>query len=215
MRPESTSTSKIRLGLADPQPIVLAGVRALVQLAHDIEIVGEANDGRQALQLVRSVSPDVVVIEPSIPELGGAELVSALKKDCLSVRILVLTSDEDHALARLLLRAGANGIATKASPTAEILRAIRVVAAGDMHIDPTIARRLLGGEDASIAAALSEREEEILRLVARGFGSKEAATKLGLSIKTVQTYRARAIKKLQLRTRAEIVRYGIHRRWLE
>jgi DNA-binding NarL/FixJ family response regulator len=215
MRLESISPSKIRLGLADPQPVVLAGLRALVQFADDIEIVGEANDGRQALQLMRAASPDVVVIEPSIPKLGGAELVIALKKDCVGVRILVLTSDEDHALARVLLRAGANGIATKGSPTVEILRAIRVVAAGDMHIDPTIAHRLFGREDASTAAALSEREEEILRLVARGFGSKEAATKLGLSIKSVQTYRARAIKKLQLRTRAEIVRYAIHRGWLE
>jgi DNA-binding NarL/FixJ family response regulator len=214
MRPESTSLSKIRLGLADSEPVVLAGLCALVQFASDVEIVGKANDGRQALQLVHAASPDVVVIEPSMPELGGVKLVSALKKDCQGLRILVLTRDEDHALARLLLRAGASGITTKRSPTAEILRAIRAVAAGNMHIDSTIARRLLSAEEVPAAAALSEREEEVLRLVAWGFGSKEAATKLGLSIKSVQTYRARAIKKLQLRTRAEIVRYGIHRGWL-
>jgi DNA-binding NarL/FixJ family response regulator len=211
--------TKIRVALADDHPVVLAGIKALIQAAPEMELVGEASDGRAALQLITATLPDVAVIDVSMPLLAGVDLARALSEQCPGVKTLVLTVHEDRAYVQQLLQAGARGYVLKRSAADELVRAIRVVFAGDLHIDPAIARKMLSaisGASATPARGdLSEREEEVLRLAAQGFSLKEAAAKLALSVKTVETYKARATEKLGLRTRAEIVRYGAARGWLD
>ncbi len=211
--------SKIRVTLADDHPVVLAGIKALIEAVPEMELVGEASDGRAALQLVKATSPDVAVIDVSMPLLTGVDLARAMSEQCPQVKILVLTAHEDRAYAQQLLQAGVRGYLLKRSAAEELVRAIRIVYAGDLHIDPAIAGKLLSGVGAGTAKLapgnLSQREEEVLKLAAQGFSHKEAAVKLALSVKTVETYKARAAEKLGLRTRAEIVRYGASRGWLD
>ena len=211
--------SKIRVALADDHPVVLAGIKALIQAAPEMELVGEASDGRAALHLIAATLPDVAVIDVSMPFLAGVDLARAVGAQCPGVKTLVLTVHEDRAYVQQLLQAGARGYVLKRSAADELVRAIRVVYAGDLHIDPAVASKLLsaigGGNTAPARGDLSEREEEVLRLAAQGFSLKEAAGKLALSVKTVETYKARATEKLGLRTRAEIVRYGAARGWLD
>ncbi len=211
--------SKIRVALADDHPVVLAGIKALIQSAPEMVLIGEASDGRAALQLITATSPDVAVIDISMTQLSGVELARAISEQCPRVKVLVLTVHEDRAYVQQLLQAGARGYVLKRSAAEELVRAIRVVFAGDIHIDPAIAGKLLSGKSAGSPSLtsidLSQREEEVLKFAAQGFSNKEAATKLALSVKTVETYKARAAEKLGLRTRAEIVRYGASRGWLE
>jgi DNA-binding NarL/FixJ family response regulator len=211
--------NKIRVALADDHPVVLAGIKSLIRAAPEMELVGEASDGRAALQLIKSTAPDVAVVDVSMPLLAGADLARCITEQCPHVKILVLTVYEDRAYVQQLLQAGARGYLLKRSAAEELVRAIRVVVAGDLHIDPAIASTLLSSMTAGSATLapgdLSQREEEVLKLVAQGFSNKESAAKLALSVKTVETYKARAAEKLGLRTRAEIVRYGATRRWLD
>ena len=192
--------SKIRVALADDHPVVLAGIKALIQAAPEMELVGEASDGKAALQLITATVPDVAVIDVSMPLLAGVDLAHAVNERCPAVKILVLTVHEDRAYVQQLLQAGARGYVLKRSAAEELVRAIRVVFAGDLHIDPAIASKLLsaiGSGSAAVAPGdLSQREEEVLKLTAQGFSHKEAAVKLALSIKTVETYKARAAEKL-------------------
>ena len=213
-------TSVIRVALADDHPVVLAGIRTLLQAAPEIELVGEATTGSEALHLITATNPDVAVIDISLPELNGLDLARRLAETCPAVRLLALTVHEDRAYVRPLLEAGARGYLLKRSAAEDLVRAIRAVAAGGVYLDAAVAERALpdlasGRTEASDAEAISPRETEVLRYVAQGFSNKEIAAKLAISVKTVETYRARAAEKLQLRSRAEIVRYGASRNWLD
>ena len=154
-----------------------------------------------------------------MPELNGLEATRQLLKMLPQTEVLILTMHENEQIVREVLDAGARGYVLKRSAAEELVRAVRVVFAGDLHIDPAIAGKLLSGKSASspslASVELSQREEEVLKFAAQGFSNKEAATKLALSVKTVETYKARAAEKLGLRTRAEIVRYGASRGWLD
>jgi DNA-binding NarL/FixJ family response regulator len=209
----------IRVALADDHPVVLAGIKALIQAAPEMELVGEASDGRAALEMIRATAPDVAVIDVSMPGPHGADLARRVAELCPGVKILVLTVHEDRAYVQQLLQAGARGYVLKRSAADELVRAIRIVFAGDLHIDPAITSKLLTGmmaaSSAGPAAELSQREEEVLKLTAQGFSNKEVAAQLNLSVKTIETYKARAAEKLGLRTRAEIVRYSAARGWLD
>jgi DNA-binding NarL/FixJ family response regulator len=211
--------AKIRVALADDHPVVLAGVKALVQAAPEMELVGEAVDGLGALDLIRATTPDVAVIDVSMPDMNGVELTRRVTEELAGVKILVLTVHEDRAYVQQLLNAGARGYLLKRSAADELVRAIRAIFAEGVYIDPAIAGKVLhppaAADPATATGVLSEREEEVLRLAARGFTNKEVAARMELSIKTVETYRARAAEKLGLRTRAEIVRYGAARGWLD
>lgn len=210
--------TRIRVVLADDHPVVLAGIKALLQAAPEMELVGEAVDGLGALRLMHATAPDVAVIDISMPELTGVDLARRAAEECPGVKLLVLTFHEDRAYLQQLLQAGARGYLLKRSAADELVRAIRAVFAGGTYVDPAVAHKLLSpavNSPAVPAGELSEREEAVLKLTAQGFSNKEAAAKLELSIKTVETYRARAAEKLGLRTRAEIVRYGATRGWLD
>ena len=211
--------AKIRVVLADDHPVVLAGMKALIEASTDIEVAGESNNGHSALQVLHAIAPDIAIIDISMPEMGGITLANRIAQDHVTTKVLVLTAQEDRAYVQQLLSAGARGYVLKRSAADELIRAIRTVHAGGVYIDPAIAEKVLAhrssAEPPAIGITLSEREEEVLRLAAQGWTNRESAEKLGISVKTVETYKARAAEKLDLRTRAEIVRYGKSRGWLD
>ncbi len=213
----------IRVTLADDHPVVLAGVRALLQEAPEIELVGEATNGAAALRLICDKTPDVAVIDISMPDLNGVDLAKRVAASCPEVKLLALTVHEDRAYVQPLLHAGVRGYLLKRSAAEDLVRAIRAVAAGGVYLDPAVADRALsngvrGSRAGSIPSegseALSQRETDVLRLTAQGYSNKEVATRLEVSVKTIETYKARAAEKLGLRTRADIVRYGVSQGWL-
>lgn len=215
--------SQIRVAVADDHPVVLAGIKALLEAAAEITVVGEATTGSAALKIICEAHPDVAVIDISLPEIGGVELAKRLATDCPAVKLLALTVHEDRAYVQPLLQAGVRGYVLKRSAAEDLVRAIRAIAGGGIYLDPAIAGKALpdamrafgGGAVGRRSEELSAREEEVLKFTARGFSNKETAAQLEVSVKTVETYRARASEKLGLATRAEIVRYGAARGWLE
>ncbi len=213
----------IRVTLADDHPVVLAGVRALLQEAPEIELIGEATNGAAALRLICDKKPDVAVIDISMPDLNGVDLAKRVAASCPEVKLLALTVHEDRAYVQPLLHAGVRGYLLKRSAAEDLVRAIRAVAAGGVYLDPAVADRALsngvrgsraGSTPSEGSEALSQRETDVLRLTAQGYSNKEVATRLEVSVKTIETYKARAAEKLGLRTRADIVRYGASQGWL-
>lgn len=210
--------SCIRLVLADDHPIVLAGIKALIQTAPDIDLVGEATDGVVALRLIQELRPDLAVLDLSMPGLSGLALATRLSVDLPEVRIIALTVHEDRAYVTPLLQAGAKGYLLKRSAAEDLLRAIRAVASGGIYLDPAVADKVLPPRPTTATVgdtALSPRERDVMRFAARGFSNKEIAGRLDVSIKTVETYKARACEKLGLRSRSAIVRYGAAQGWLD
>ena len=211
-------TRAIRLVLADDHPIVLAGIKALIQTAPDIDLLGEATDGIAALHLIQELRPDIAVLDLSMPGLSGLELAARLSADLPDVRIIALTVHEDRAYIAPLLQAGARGYLLKRSAAEDLLRAIRAVASGGIYLDPAVADKALPPPPKSATmeeAALSPRELDVMRFAAQGFSNKEIAGRLTVSVKTVETYKARACEKLGLRSRSAIVRYGAAQGWLD
>lgn len=213
----------IRVVLADDHPIVLAGIRALLTADPELELVGEANNGGEALPLIRSASPDVAVVDVSMPGLNGLELTERVARECPGTKVLVLTVHEDAAYVQPMLKAGARGYLLKRSAAEDLLRAIHAVAEGGIYLDPSVAGHALtdasaaaqGAEPGGDSEALSPREMETLRLIAQGFSNKEIARRIDVSVKSVETYKARAAEKLGLRSRAEIIRYAASHGWLD
>ena len=212
--------SPVRIALVDDHPVVLAGIRALLQGVPEVELVGEANTGATGLKAIRDSSPDIAVIDLSLPDISGMELARQIRRQCPDVKIIALTVHEDRAYVHPVLEAGAKGYLLKRSAADELLRAIRAVNRGDIYLDPTIAEKAavnapaLAASDDSDGGELSRREEDVLRLVAQGFSNKQIAGQLEVSVKSVETYKARASEKKGLRSRADIVRYGIRLGWL-
>jgi DNA-binding NarL/FixJ family response regulator len=210
----------IRVALVDDHPVVLAGIRALLQGAPEVELVGEANTGAAGLKAIRECSPDIAVIDLSLPDISGMELARSVSKQCPAVKIIALTVHEDRAYVHPVLEAGARGYLLKRSAGDELLRAIRAVNEGAIYLDPAIAEKApanaseLMGTDENDGGELSRREENVLQLVAQGFSNKQIAGQLDVSVKSVETYKARASEKKGLHSRADIVRYGIRRGWL-
>jgi DNA-binding NarL/FixJ family response regulator len=207
--------------MADDHPVVLAGLKALVGADPDFAIVGEARDGRTALRLAMQLTPDVVVLDVSLPEMNGIELAAALRSERPDCRILVLTVHEERAYLRQLLELGVGGYLLKRSAADELSRAIRAVAAGGVYLDPAIAGKAVGGlgrvrgpSQSGEAAELSDRESDVLRMVASGHSNKAISARLSISVKTVETYKARAMGKLGFHSRVELVRYAADQGWL-
>jgi DNA-binding NarL/FixJ family response regulator len=211
---------RIRVAIADDHPVVLAGIKSLLQAAPDIDLVGEAASGTVALAIITQLLPDVAVLDLSMPGVSGLELTRLLAERCPGVKIIALTVHEDRAYVQPLLQAGARGFLLKRSAAEELVRAVRAVADGGMVLDPAVADMAFPerhGRDAmsALAVDLSPRETDVLRFTAQGFGNKEIAGRLDVSVKTVETYKARAAEKLGLRSRAAIVRYGAAQGWLD
>jgi DNA-binding NarL/FixJ family response regulator len=211
----------LRVVMADDHPIVMAGMKALVAGDPDLDVVGEARDGRTALQLAKELRPDVVVLDIGMPGLNGLEVALALRVEAPGIRVVILTVHEDRAYLRQLLEAGVAAYLLKRSAAEELVRAIHAVAAGGLYLDPAVAGKVVGaatrpspGNPLGAPAELSERETEVLRLVAEGHTSKEISSRLAISVKTVETYKARAMEKLSFKTRVDVVRYAASRGWL-
>ena len=211
--------TRLRVVLADDHPVVLAGVRALLQDTPDLVVVGYATTGLAALGIMVDTSPDVAVIDISLPDLSGIELARRVARDCPAVRLVALTVHEDQAYLQQMLAAGARGYLLKRSAAEELARAVRAVAAGGVFLDPAIAAKALAAQVAPSvpdpSVVLSPREEAVLRHTAQGLSNKEIGSRLEISTKTVETYKARAAEKLALRSRSEIVRYAARQGWLD
>lgn len=211
----------VRILMVDDHPVVLAGLKALIGADPDFVIVGEARDGRTALRMAIQLAPDVVVLDISLPEMNGIELAAALRAERPETRVLVLTVHEERAYLRQLVELGVGGYLLKRSAADELPRAIRAVAAGGMYLDPAIAGKVVGGlargaarPQAGPTAELSERETDVLRLVASGHSNKAISARLSISVKTVETYKARAMEKLGFNSRVDVVRYAADQGWL-
>jgi DNA-binding NarL/FixJ family response regulator len=212
--------TRLRVFLADDHPVVLAGIKALLTADPDLEIVGEARDGQTALRMATELKPDVVVLDLSMPEMNGVDLSQHLRVECPGCKVLVLTVHEDRSYVRKLLEVGAVGYVLKRSASEDLLRAIHAVAAGGLYLDPAIAGQTIGGavdrpqDVAPGGIELSDREVEVLRLTAVGHSNKAIAGILGIGVKSVETYKARAMEKLGFGSRVELVGYALSQGWL-
>jgi DNA-binding NarL/FixJ family response regulator len=214
--------NKLRVYLADDHAVVRAGLKALINAEPQMEVSGEAGDGRTVCLQVPELQPDVVVMDVSMPQMNGAQATAQLKQAWPSVKVLALTVHEDKGYLRLLLEAGASGYVLKRAAAEELIHAIRTVAAGGVYLDPALAGKVVGsfvrppaGKGVPEGGDLSDREAEVVRLIAAGYSNKEIATRLSLSVKTVETYKARSMEKLGMESRADLVRYALQRGWLQ
>ena len=209
---------KLRLLLVDDHAVVREGLRSLLSDGSRFDIVGDAADGVAALAEVERLQPDVVVVDLSLPGMNGTQLTRRLKQLYPDIKTIALTVHEEGGYLRSLMDAGASGYVLKRSAASELLRAIEVVADGGVYLDAAIAGQLVSKlgprKTAHANAVLSEREREVVRYVAHGYSNKEIASKLDVSVKTVETYRFRATEKLGLNSRAELVRYAIDQGWM-
>jgi DNA-binding NarL/FixJ family response regulator len=213
---------KLRIFLADDHEVVRAGLKTLVDAQSDMMVVGEASDGQSALEQTCNCAADVVIMDISMPQLNGTAATAQLRQQCPNIKVLALSVHEDTGYVRKLLEAGASGYVLKRSAADTLIQAIRMVAAGGVYLDPAIAGKVVGsllGKPVVVgdptAAELSERETDVVRLIAQGYSNKEIAIQLNLSVKTVETYKARAMEKIGLDSRVAIVRYALQRGWLQ
>jgi DNA-binding NarL/FixJ family response regulator len=213
--------NELSIFLVDDHAVVREGLKALINAQPNMKVVGEASDGRIACQEIPLVNPDVVIMDVSMPGMTGSQATARLTQECPSAKILALTVHEDKGYIRQLLAAGAVGYVLKRAAAEELIHAIRAVASGGIYLDPSMAGKVVGGfvrkpNDTNIPGAeLSDREAEVARRTASGYSNKEIAARLELSIKTVETYRARAMEKLGIRSRADLVRYAFQQGWLQ
>ena len=213
--------TNIRVAVADDHPIVLAGLGMLIRAEADLEIVGEATSGPDALQLFRDAKPDIAVIDISLPEMNGIVLARQLAEDRPSMGIIVLTQHEERAYLSQALSAGARGYVLKKSAAQCLVNAIRGVLVGGLYVDPAMAAHMflasarpMGSKATGKPATLAPRETEVLKLLAAGLTAKAIAAQLDLSLSSIETYKTRATEKLGIKTRAEIVRYAAAQGWL-
>jgi DNA-binding NarL/FixJ family response regulator len=203
----------IRVLLADDHEIVRDGLKRILAAAGDLQVAGEASSGDQALALVRANDYDVAMLDMSMPGLSGIDLIKRLKLEKPGLRLLVLSMHGEHQYAARALKAGAAGYLTKDSAAEQLVGALRKVAAGGVHISEAAAAGLVGAE-ARLHGALSDREFEVLRLLAGGLSPTEIGERLHLSVKTVSTHKARILEKLELGGTAELVRYALEHKLL-
>jgi DNA-binding NarL/FixJ family response regulator len=214
-------TDKLQIFLADDHMVVREGLKTLINAQPDMIVIGEAGDGQTAWQQARECHPDVVIMDITMPELNGVQATEQLKRACPDIKVLALSVHEDTSYLRQLLAAGAAGYILKHAAADDLIQAIRLVAAGGVYLDPALAGHVVARyvrvpavASALLGTDLSERETEVVQRIAQGYSNKEIGTQLNLSVKTVETYRARAMDKLGLESRAALVRYALERGWL-
>ena len=203
--------------IADDHAILRAGLKMLINAQADMEVVAEAPDGETAVQAAREMKPDVALLDLTMPGAGGMRALQEMVRNCRKTRVVILTMHDDAAYLRSVLAAGASGYVLKRTVDAELLTAIRAVHRGGTFVDPSLANILVqdvlakrGTQAGSMSVnILSDREQQVLKLVAQGYSSPQIAKQILVSVKTVETYRARIADKLGLRTRSEVVLYAI------
>jgi two-component system, NarL family, response regulator NreC len=205
---------RIRILLADDHTVLRSGLRALLSVHGDLEVAGEAAEGVEAIRLAHALKHDVVVMDIGMPGVSGIDATARIRRELPSTRVLILSMHDDQGYLRQALRAGASGYVLKKAADTELLAAIRAAARGEVFLDPSLARGFV--EDVVLPRvqepeipALSEREREVLQLLARGHTNQQVADRLCIGVKSVETYKARLMDKLGLKGRAELVRYAL------
>ncbi|MBW7885365.1 MAG: response regulator transcription factor [Caldilineaceae bacterium] len=210
---------KIRILLVDDHMVVRIGLKALINGEPDMEVVGEAGNGAEGVERARSLRPDVVVMDISMPEMDGLEATRRVRQECPTAQVLILTVHAQERYLFPVLKAGAAGYVLKSTVDTELFDAIRTVARGGAFLYPAATRLLLedyvsqlqSGSNPDAYETLSEREREVLKLIALGYTATQVAEKLALSPKTVETYRGRIMEKLNLSSRSDLVQYALAR----
>jgi DNA-binding NarL/FixJ family response regulator len=214
---------KIAVLLVDDHAVVRQGLRALLEAEGDIAVVGEADNGREAVVLAKKILPDLVLMDLAMPGLNGLEATRQIVRNLPSARVLVLTSYGDDDYVTQLLEVGASGYLVKQTAAADLLKAIREVHEGNAFFSPSIAKRLRqpggeafrAGQPCAKTGKLTPREAEVLQLVAEGFANKQIAAELSISIKTVEKHRQQAMNKLNIHDIARLTRYALSKGWVE
>jgi DNA-binding NarL/FixJ family response regulator len=211
---------KLKILLADDHDLLCAGLAALIDREQDMHVVAQARNGSDAVQKAQEIHPDLVIMDINMPEMGGIEAAAQINEKCPEVKVLALSVHEDKYHLRKVLREGAAGYLPKSAAVSELIQAIRTVASGGIYIHPTLAKGLVSlltentMPPARVAKTdgehkeLSEREKDVLRLMALGYSNKEIAARLKVGIKSVDTYKTRFMEKLGLKNRVEVVRYA-------
>jgi DNA-binding NarL/FixJ family response regulator len=209
---------KIRVLIAEDHETVRAGLRLLLEAEHDIEVIGEAPEGRSAVERVSALQPHVVVLDVSMPGMNGFDAAKVIKQLAPKVAIVGLTRHDDDAFVQELMSAGALAYVLKQSSTVELLSAIKAAAKGDRYLDTSLKTRQVRDDRPRGAGphqpSVSIREMRVLRMMALGQSNKEIAAELKISVKTVEVHKANAMRKLGMRGRADVVRFGILHGWL-
>jgi len=206
---------RIRLLLVDDHPIVLDGIKSHLRAQPEFEIVGEASNGADALQKCRSLLPDVVLMDITMPQMNGLEATSQMRKLAPHAKILILTMHNSKEYIAQMIRAGARGYLLKGDSPAELVRAIKAVHAGEVFFAPSVSRVIVdqlvegGGRVAEPVQSLTDREREVLSLISEGLLNKQIADKLGIGVRTIETHRERIMRKLDIHTVAGLTKYAI------
>jgi DNA-binding NarL/FixJ family response regulator len=217
---DASALQPLRILLLDDHPILRAGLRSLLCAQADFDVVAEADSAEVALPLVGKVRPDLILLDFSLPGMNGADAARRIKQDMPLARLLAVSAHDEFAIVRSLLEAGADGYLLKRSACEQLVPAVRQVAAGLGYLDPALPQQInqlgarRGSESGFEPEVLSDREAEVSRLLAQGLTMKEIAQQLSLSPRTLETYRARAMEKLGLKSRADLIRHAMKRGWL-
>ena len=213
---------KLRILIAEDHQTVREGVKLLVNSQPDMEVIGEAGNGDEAVSKTAEMAPDLLLMDISMPSLNGLLATERLRAAIPKLKILILTRHTDDGYLQQLLGAGANGYVLKQSAPTELITAIRTIAAGNAYLDPSLTRKVMGGYVSRTSSLrgetkgeLSDRESEVLRLIAFGYSNKEIGGKLDLSVKTIEAHKANAMRKLGITSRIDIVKYAILQNWLQ
>jgi DNA-binding NarL/FixJ family response regulator len=201
--------------LADDHETVREGLRLLVNAQDDMHVVGEAGDGRSAIEQARSLRPNVVVLDLSMPQMNGVVAAQALRTSLPTAAVVTLTRHRDNAYVQQLLAAGATGYVLKQSSSRELLNAIRAAASGQTYLDASLQKAAPASRPAATSPHITERESAVLRLTAVGHSNKQIATSLGIAVKTVEVHKSNAMRKLGLANRTDVVRYAVLQGWLQ
>ncbi len=213
---------KIRILMADDHTMLREGIRSLLEDQPDMQVVGEAEDGRAVVQLAAELQPDVVLMDIAMPRLNGLEATRQIKRDHPRIALLILTMHDNEEYVRQVLAAGASGYVLKRAAASELVAAIRAVHRGEAVLSPAVTRLVLedylrrdGSAGAPASGELTPREREVLQLIAEGYTSKEIAEMLSLSVKTVQAHRTSLMQKLDLHDRGDLIKYAIQKKIIE
>ena len=204
-----------RVLIADDHLVVRAGIRALIESIDGVTVVGEANDGREAVELVATLRPEIALLDVSMPGLNGIEAATRLREQSPATRVIILSMHANDVYVRLALKAGAAGYVLKSATAAELQAALQAVAQGEVYLSPAVSKQVVKGfVDATAAAespleVLTTRQREILQLIAEGRTTKEVAFTLAISAKTVETHRAQIMERLQIHDVPGLVRFAI------
>jgi DNA-binding NarL/FixJ family response regulator len=218
----SVKSVRLRIFLAEDHEMVREGLKALVNSQPDMEVIGEAGDGHSAVAGAIDLRPDVIVMDISMPKMNGLEATEKLKEACPQVKVLTLTRHTDIGFMQKLFGAGASGYVLKQSASSELIRAIHAIVAGNNFLDPVVTAKVMSGYATKPSSLLdkkwgelSAREEDVLKKVAWGYSNKEISAQLDISVKTVEAHKENAMKKLELRSRIDVVRFALLQGWMK